>query len=89
MEKDGLKYRGKGGHMTKEGCDGTGVIVHVCNLSAWKAERGGPQGQHQLKHMAMPSLRETKGVLWGDRTAGTLERFMHEKEFKVRLGIDM
>ena len=58
-EKDGWEYRWEG-HRANKGETlehRTGLTVHAYNLSAWKA-----QGQNQLKHKAMPSFKEIKGV---------------------------
>lgn len=59
-------------------------MVHAYNLSSWKAEPGGPQGQDQLKHIETPCLKETEGGGGsGDRIVRTFEGSVYEKEFKV------
>lgn len=58
-----MKYKQRGHHAVKEEAlknDGTDMLMHAKSPIAWRAERGGPEGQVQLRHIAMSCLRETK-----------------------------
>lgn len=60
-----MKYKRRGHHAVKEEAlknDGTDMLVHAESPIAWRAETGGPEGQVQLRHIAMSCLRETKEV---------------------------
>lgn len=51
-----------------------GTVVHACNLSTWKAEKGGPGVPASLEHTVRPTLRK----LATTSVVGTMSHFTED-----------